>query len=112
MNISTIAYEEKLINTNKTTSYIIKSTGEIIRKCNDSVKTFNNATESDFAEFETELISFIEAADHTEYFIDDIATKILISYTNGTTQIVERGLVLNNSYLDTIIQDYIDDFTD
>ena len=35
MNISTISYEEKYINSNDTTSYIIKPTGEIIKKHND-----------------------------------------------------------------------------
>lgn len=118
MRIESIAYEEEYLdlncpsNANVIDSFLIKSSGEIFRKCNGKSYTYNKATKKDFEEFEEELVSFIETADHTVYFFDNMKVSIIIIYSNGTKQIVERGLACEDEFFDSIIEDYLDEFTE
>lgn len=116
--IESIVYEEQYIDlcnpseVKTVDTFLIKSTGEIFRKLNGKTSVYDKATKEDFVDLEKELIKFIDEADHTVYFFDNMKVSIIISYCNGSKQIVERGLVCNDEYLDSIIEAYIDEFVE
>ena len=118
MKIESIAYEERYMNLDNPSefdvidSYLIKSDGEIIRKLNGEILTYLNAAKEDFAELEKEILEFIDKADHTTYFIDNMSVSIIITYEDGSKQIVERGLSCEDEFFDSIIESYLDEFTE
>lgn len=66
----------------------------------------------DFEGLEKELIEFIDKADHTVYFFDNMVVTIIICYKTGIKKIVERGLACGDEFLDSLIEDYLDEFTE
>ena len=116
MKIESIVYEEKYMNREnlgevKTVdTYLIKSSGEICRNFNGQNLAYNKATSEDFVKLENELSEFMNSADRTVYFFDNTIVSIIICYENVIKQIVERGLACGDYFLNSIIEDYIDEF--